>query len=95
MPWQTADVVVLFALEEEFGYFYDTIKGRSQTEEDSSTSRAFVLFEAETIDGPPYRCVTTFVGSMGAQDAEHVARMCLDRYVSVGATHLSEEWNLC
>lgn len=74
------DVAILFALKEEFDQFFPALPDPRVVDTDDKTQRSFVRFEQPSTAGPPYRCVTTFVGSMGAQDAGLVTSDLLDYY---------------
>lgn len=77
---QHCDVAILICLEEEFKEF-DRLTGKKKDDDaDPKSGRHFFLFEWPPVASIPYRCVTTFVGSMGAQDAGQFAREILDRY---------------
>jgi nucleoside phosphorylase len=74
------DVAILFALEEESNCLEPFLKEQPRSERDDKSGRAFQLFSVCPSDDYTYKCVTTFVGSMGAQDAGHVTALLLRRY---------------
>jgi nucleoside phosphorylase len=74
------DAVILFALQEEFDYFEPEIPAERRVEQDHASGRAFLLFDYPTEVGAAYHCVTSFVGTMGSQDAGFFTREILGRY---------------
>jgi len=74
------DLAVLFALQFEFDEFIPKLPSARTVDTDAKTERAFVLFEQQSQEGTPYRCVTSFIGSMGAQDAALLTSDVLNRY---------------
>jgi len=80
MHSQRTDVAVLFALEEEFKEFYPEIESKYSPDIDEKTGRTFLLFDRSSETGPSYHCVTTFIGTMGAQDAAYLTGLIIDRY---------------
>lgn len=77
---QRVDVAILFALKEEFNSFFPKIAKQQRAVKDQKTGRAVFLFDWTEGDSAPYRCLTTFVGSMGAQDAALVTARILLSY---------------
>jgi nucleoside phosphorylase len=75
---QGIDLAILFALEEEFQVFLPGIRRQSEQKSDSKTGRTSFLFEWPKEN--PYRCLTTFVGTMGGQDALLVTARLLMMY---------------
>jgi nucleoside phosphorylase len=73
------DVAILFALQEEFNYLMPEIPDQRHLEE-SASGRAFLLFSYPSKDDAVYHCVTSFVGTMGAQDAGFFTTEILNRY---------------
>jgi len=79
-PQGQVDVAIIFALEEEFDVFCEHVRPQGRTERDHRTARAFLLYD-QLVDGQaPYRCVTSFIGTMGAEDAGVFTSMVLTRY---------------
>ncbi len=74
------DAAVIFALEEEFVEFHPEISANERVDRDLATGHVFFLFDWPVKNAAPYKCVTTFVGSMGGQDAGQLTHMVLDRY---------------
>jgi nucleoside phosphorylase len=77
---QRVDLAILFALKEEFNAFFPKIPKGPRVETDRKTGRSFFLFDWKEGDSVPYRCLTTFVGTMGAQDAALVTARILLSY---------------
>lgn len=81
------DVAILFALREEFAEFRSEVESFGQTvvtafipEVDNASGRSFFIFEIKSQDGTAYRCVASFVDTMGAQDASYFTGALIDRY---------------
>jgi nucleoside phosphorylase len=74
------DIAIVFALREEFLQFYPTIAHSSQEDPSPTTGRSFFLFDLAATATRMYKCVTAFVGSMGAQDALSLTQTMIDRY---------------
>jgi nucleoside phosphorylase len=71
------DVAILFALEEEFEEFFPYMKDVEN--EPHRTGTQFYVFEYKG-SRREYTCVSTFVGTMGAQDAFDLTATVIDRY---------------
>jgi len=81
------DIAILFALKQEFAAFRSEVESFGQTvvtpfvpDVDNISGRSFFLFELKSEDGPAYRCVASYVDTMGAQDAGYFTGALIDRY---------------
>jgi nucleoside phosphorylase len=77
---ERVDLAILFALKEEFDAFFPGIPKERRVHKDTKSGRSFFLFDWAEGSSPPYRCLTTFVGAMGAQDASLVTARILLSY---------------
>lgn len=81
------DVGIIIALEEEFRELFPQIKTRDYYNPDNK--QYYYLFEWNNAVGEPYRCVVTFMGSMGTTDAAIIADRLIAQFhpsliVSIG-----------
>jgi len=82
-PQNPLDVAILFALKEEFEELEKVcpeIKSSQRPDSDQTTGRTFLLFDYPAGASHAYRCVVSFVGSMGAQSASFITQFVVNRY---------------